>query len=213
MILSWSSAARSEKTKARQYIIDSYRNEFKQHSIDSGKQYWTLAGQCNSKNVWSNGCEPDQLLSEDLLQSPSQYYGVEINEEWHKENINANITLNFIHGDLYQQIVNYHNMKKFNPAIINADYFATSKTCSGNFSDILYFLSENDYKDVMVVGNFCLKEYFKKKYTYQEFIDNIYKQPRFKMAMNYGWKFNQKVFDYTSNIMPMGTIIFYRENT
>ncbi len=185
-----------QKVEARDAsIISKYREVFGRYSIPTEKQYWTMCGPHSSidKTLEINS-ELHQLLSTELLSSPSQFHGVDINPQTIEENRVAFPGANWYNEDLYQQMINSQNISNFNPAVVNCDFTRTVLTEREYFSKILFMLLE--FKEVLVIGNFC-RIHRAVNMSLEEVLNKLKKETLFKRAMQEkgGWEYDQ-VLDY-----------------
>jgi hypothetical protein len=201
-----------KKLKARQEtILDFYRKAFKRESVPTGKQYWTICGQCsvgNGKPI--QGCEYDQVTSFKFAK-PCQFHGVEIVPEIH----NANTTIKGTHwhlGDFYQEMVSQDNLGTFDPAIVNADLLMMPENGSGYLSRIVAFLTAINISGVMVVSNVILRQR-QHRFTNDDTIRFLSEDPQFKYALDIGkWKIYPLGYVYNgtgNNKTIMGTVVIF----
>lgn len=202
-----------KKLEARyQTIIKTYRDYYKQDSIPKDKQYWSICGRCSYKfNQIEPNCEPDQLVKYNLIK-PKQFYGVEISPEIFEYNKKSNKKMHWFNGDFYEQMIEYSNNNKFNPAIVNVDMLLMPKCGVEYLSKVMSFLSTKTDK-VMVIANFILRAWFH-KCDINEITKGLEKEPMFQCAMNNGkWKIHKKVYVYNGTgktNTKMGSVIFFK---
>ena len=141
-----------------------------------------------------NNCEPDQLIKNNLIK-PHQFFGVEINPEIYAANKNIK-NINWIHGDFYEQMVEYSNNNTFNPAIINADMLLMPKCGVEYLAKIMCLVTSLNIKEVMIVANFILKtrQHVSSK---EEIIRRLEKEPMFQAACyNTKWNIYDNCYQY-----------------
>lgn len=149
-----------KKLEAREEtIIKSYRKFIGPNSIPSNKQYWTIcAAQYNDEGKLLKGCEYDQLTKSGLIK-PEQFYGVEMNENIHVNNVLLKLPCHFINDDFLTSMRVHQQLGIFNPAIVNFDTLLMPSRGVKQFENILWFLSDTEtIKDVLVIGNFIVEQ-------------------------------------------------------
>lgn len=202
----------SKKYEAReQTIIQPYRQHFT-NTLPINKQYWSMCGDCSDvTGKFRNGCEPDQLIKNGLI-TPNQFNGVEILKEFHDHNINTRKDINWYNNDFYQEMVESINKKNFNPGIVNSDLILMPKRGIPYFSKIMNLLTSQHITNVMLVGNFILRN---RGIVVQpnEIIEELEKVASFRVSMNIAnWKFDNKIYVYNGSGMNrtvLGSVIFY----
>ena len=202
-----------KKLEARyQTIIKAYREHYRENSIPRHTQYWSICGKCSDTlGTMDNNCEPDQLVKAGLIK-PNQFYGVEISPEIYQLNKACSKDMNWFLGDFYEQIVEYSNHHKFNPAIVNVDMLLMPKCGVEYLSKIMHFLTAFR-GNVMLVGNFIMKTRQHVSVA-KDIIRGLEREPCFQDAMNRGkWKVHKDIYLYSGTgktRTKMGTIILYK---
>jgi hypothetical protein len=144
------------KISSRQSNIIDYYRHFFNNKIPDDRQYWTLCGECVSNKNLKKGSEPDQMIKSGLI-SANQFFGVEIDDQIYKINSSCK-SCNFLHGELFNKILQAHNNQTFNPSIINCDFLATHLTQMPILIKILHLLSNHEkYYDILISANFARK--------------------------------------------------------
>lgn len=110
----------TEKIKARQALIEKYREITGNHTLPDQKQYWTL---CHEQDN-SEGSEIVQLQKMGFL-TKSQFYGIDDNFKLIENNRIFHPEANFFHGDWLEEIYKQHESGNFNPGLIYFDYTRT----------------------------------------------------------------------------------------
>lgn len=143
----------SEKTKFRDCcIIQSYRESFNKKALPINKQYWSMCGQCltESGEVIENS-ELDQVISSGLVQ-PSQFFGVDISKEIYNTN-KQYTSSNWIHGDIFEVMLEYSREHTFNPGIINYDTVRSTAHITNTLGKIMNLINVLNIQEVSIVCN------------------------------------------------------------
>lgn len=197
-----------KKVESRsEVIINTYRNHYKNNSIQSNSQYWTICGKCAYNGILEENCEPDQIIKSKLAR-PNQIHGVEILESIHQENLSSGLDINWHLGDFYEILSNEINEDDFHPAIVNADLLMMPKKAASYFARLMQLLSFTD-KETMLVVN-LVKEFRHFRSDMNDFVEELEKSPNFQLAMNKAkWNFNEEYYWYngtgntTTNMMSL----------
>lgn len=201
-------------------IIAQYRSSFG-HSVPHDKQYWTICGQCATKEGERlHGCEVWQLIENGLI-VPEQFRGVEIESDIHHLNVKAFPELNWYNDDFYHSMIVANDQGKFNPAIVNADLPKTPDGGAAYISKIMAFLSAIPAADILFVANLILRMKYYSAKDGNYVINLLNKYPQFRYAMTQGqWDLvDNSYYDYngagdTGSRIYMGSFVFAkRKNT
>jgi hypothetical protein len=203
-----------KKLEARyQTIIKVYRDHYGKQAIPSSSQYWSICGRCSyDMGKMEENCEPDQLIKYKLIK-PNQFYGVEISPEIYEFNKSCNNEINWFLGDFYDQMVEYSNHNKFEPAIVNADILLMPKCGVEYFSKVMHFLNSSA-KNVMLIGNFIMKARHQVA-TIKDIVNGLEKEPCFQDSMSSRkWIIHNEIYLYNGTgktRTKMGSVILFKK--
>jgi hypothetical protein len=117
-------------------------------SIPADKQYWTLAGMHTN-----DGCELPQALSEGIIQSPSQFHGVDREADVIRNNREAYPGANWYQGEFTSVL---DGADPFNPGLINFDMVCVVDNAGLGVAQALHILVDRGVDDALLVANFLL---------------------------------------------------------
>jgi len=137
-----------------QSILDPYRKYFS-HSLPKNKQYWTMCGAHFNQDTPLKG-ELGQLAEEELI-TPSQFHGVDIQEEIIERNRALYPDVNWHHGDFKEVMEQFSINGDFNPGIINYDGVRGVKFSANYVTRLLWFIDANVQDDLLFSVNILLK--------------------------------------------------------
>lgn len=204
----WSSPS---KILAReQTVIEVYRYLSGRDSIPDGKQYWTMCGQnANEDGTIRSGCEFEHVVSSGLVH-PSQFFGVELVPEIHELNCSMKCEASWIHGDLYDVMVERDNIDKLSPAIVNVDHVKMPHSGGSRYVLRVMALLSEIPGPCMVTANLVLR-YRSHKKSYQDYISCLSRD-----SMSYvlgSWEVGDMMYVYSGACgrTEMGTMIFWKD--
>ena len=202
----------NKKIIARQEtIIDQYRNLYQRNSLPEDREYWAMCGLLTDQNGLENKLNEYVQLNDQGLIKPKQFFGVELQEEIYKKNINCYPNLNIFHGDFFKVLNKHANESKLNPAIVNMDTIKMPKSAAEEFSKVLALLS-NLPGETMLVVNICLKcrHLINDENNFLTHLKNNHLFNAFK----HHWNFDNKCYKYAGNSehkkTEMGSYIFFK---
>jgi len=197
----------------RENIIIPYREHIANKLLPL-KQFWTLSGQCTDGNNPLEGCELLQMIEEQFI-TPDQYRGVELTPEIYKMNKLVYPNIQFINDDFYSAMKQSYQNNEFNPGIVNFDSTYLPERGITYLSDILYFLTDINIKQVLLIGNFAKMNPYggHKRHEPNDMIKYLKKNDRFKYSfLKGGWKYYliSTTYKCKKSRTPFMSISFYR---
>ena len=201
-----------KKIAARQAtIIEPYRELFGSE-VPSDKQYWSMCGKsAHEDGTFKTKSELGQILEAGLIQ-PSQFHGVEIDEESFQLNKSCRNDVNWYCGDFLETMHIADDNDLFNPGIVNADLVSMPEKSAGYVSDIIKLLSDST-SDVMLVVNVVIRYRYKKS-TIDILLDKLNENDIMQSAIrDRQWSYSSNHYPYagsgTNSNTDMGSIIFF----
>jgi hypothetical protein len=203
----------NNKQRARMdTTIQMYRKYF-ESSLPKNQQYWTMAGNCSTKDYKPlEGSEPWQILHEGLIK-PEQFRGVEINPESYQMNKKAWPNLKWYPIDFYRALL---NELSFQPGIVNMDSFFTPEKGCDYLGQIMYLLTYRNISHCLLFANLIVKGRYYKEVTLEYVIDKLQENINFQSAWDSGeWLFHPEVYRYPGwgkrSKTRMATFIFVKK--
>jgi hypothetical protein len=190
------------KIKARDQLVEAYRQITGEYSIPENKSYWTL---CN-KQPDTDGAEINQMVKKGLLVK-KQFFGVDNdlkNEGVIDFNKNCHPEANWLLGDWLNVIEENYDI--FNPACIYFDYTKTVVKPSTHF----YLAKTMNLcpPKTFVAANLMLSDgHSSKRFEPKILVESILKYLRNKKE----WTFLNNFYQYKSSRTEMGMIVFVKQ--
>jgi hypothetical protein len=212
----------NKKITAREMtVIGPYREIFKQQSLPMQKQFISLCGLCcdvDKGNILLKDSELDHILKSRLLESPSQYHGIDANPD----TISANKLISDFVGSTEQPnwyckyfklgIDRIAREEWFNPGIINYDCTVMPEKAMGDLKQIINLTKNKN--DILVVCNFVTRARHK-TCSPEELFEIIKTSGLLDLLNRDQWVLHEVIYQYNgtgkSSNTTMSTIVFYKK--
>jgi hypothetical protein len=193
-------------------IYRPYRRLLGHSKMPVNKQYWTIAGQCYNLGQVVSNSEYDHLKRGRLI-TMNQFRPVEREADVCAANRHIADVPTWYEEDFFTAMKWEDGRGNFNPGIINFDSYNQPKRGVAYYADIINYLVEREFDDVLVVGNFMFNEPRTKKRQFENpnaineklIVPNVH----LREAIAMGWQISSNMFYYRAPENQTTMVSFY----